>query len=147
MLKTKLVLLGCFLGLIGLLMMMPAPASADLPPRPTEVPTTGASIAGASIELHVPTTNLNYFTQVQWQDYKGVWHTVIGWQGNLDDTLISNGQTFAYKRWWVYVANFGQINFRWLVYDRFNGKVLATSPVFNLPTYNRQQIIVTVTLP
>jgi hypothetical protein len=133
--------------------MMPGPASANLPPRPTEVPTavpTAAphtSISGASIELRVPTTHLDYYTQVQWQDFRGTWHTVLGWQGNLDDTAISNGQTFAYKRWWVYVTDFGQQDFRWLVYDRPNGKALVTSSIFNLPTYNRQQVIVPVILP
>jgi hypothetical protein len=143
------------LGVVMLLVAMTGVAAADLPPRPTPLPTptstsvpaSSNSTASALIELRVPTASLNYYTAVQWLDAQGAWHTVDSWQGNLDDTLNKVDQTLAYKRWWVNAAQFGLKNFRWLVYDRPNGKLLITSQTFDLPTYNRQQVIVAVTWP
>jgi hypothetical protein len=133
--------------------MWPNSATAgNLPPRPTAVPTSvpppnPAPAAGALIELRMPTASLNYFTVVQWQSIDQVWHTVESWQGNLDDTFWGNGQTWAYKRWWVNSTQFGQKNFRWQVYDRPHGKLLVTSSTFDLPTRDKQQVIVQVALP
>ena len=152
MLNYKPLLSGLLL-MAMLLAVWPNSATANnLPPRPTPNPTSTpvpnpAGLPGALIELRVSTVNLNYFTVVQWQSSDRLWHTVESWQGNLDDTFLSNGQTLAYKVWWVNSAQFGQKNFRWLVYDQPNGKLLVTSPTFDLPTRDRQAVIVTVTLP
>jgi hypothetical protein len=144
------------IGLMGLAMLFaawPGVAAADLPPRPTPNPTSTSTpplsspVTGALIELRVPTASLNYHTVVQWRDIQGVWHNVDTWQGNLDDTFVSGGKTIAYKRWWVNSAQFGLKNFRWLVYDHPNGKLLVTSQLFDLPTHTKQQVIVEVALP
>jgi hypothetical protein len=153
MLKTKSLLIGV-IGLALLFALWPtagADAGPNLPPRPTLVPTSvplPIAITGASIELLVPTSSLNYYTVVQWQSsVDHLWHTVISWQGNLDDTVPNSTPTLAYKRWWVYDTNFGQQNFRWQVFDKPNGKLLVTSATFNLPTHSGQTVISQVTLP
>jgi hypothetical protein len=152
MLNHKSLLIG-LLSIALLFAVWPTIATAsNLPPRPTPIPTSTpvpnpAAPSGALIELHVPTASLNYYTVVQWQDVQNVWHTVESWQGNLDDTFVSQGQTIAYKRWWVNSAQFGQKNFRWRAYDRPNGKLVVTSSTFDLPTHDKQQVIVPVTLP
>ena len=151
MLNYKRIIIG-FMGLAMLFVAaVPGVAVADLPPRPTPNPTStpplSSPVTGALIELRVPTASLNYHTVVQWRDIQGVWHNVDTWQGNLDDTFVSGGKTIAYKRWWVNSAQFGLKNFRWQVYDRLNGKLLAASQTFDLPTNAKQQVIVAVTLP
>ena len=117
-----------------------------LPPRPTPPPTVSPS-DGAQIELRVPANRLNYFTRVQWQMSNGTWQTIPSWEGDLDGFLSSGGTTLAYKRWWVLPVNFGERHFRWQVYDRPGGKLLAASATFDLPTAIKQDVINSVTLP
>jgi hypothetical protein len=62
---------------------------------------------------------------VQWQDGRGGWHDVEGWQGELDE-----GQQ---KVWWVLEKDFGTGPFRWVVLARKAGPVWKTSAAFTLP--------------
>jgi hypothetical protein len=154
MFKTNrfIISLVCIAMLFALL---PGIAGAgDLPPRPTPPPLptptpvpVAAGIFGAVIELRLPTTSLNYFTIVQWQSANQVWHDVDTWQGNLDDFLTNSTPTTAYKRWWVYPADYGKQNFRWQVFNKPNGKLLAASATFDLPTHDKQIVISEVAQP
>ncbi|HRE28491.1 MAG TPA: hypothetical protein PK954_17740 [Anaerolineales bacterium] len=68
---------------------------------------------------------------VQWQSpVDASWHTVDGWQGDLDTTQDG----VSYKQWAVSSANYGQGPFRWVVYVEQGGAVWATSEPFTLPT-------------
>jgi hypothetical protein len=141
-------ILTSFMCLAILFTLLPRIVSADLPPRPTPNPTSApAATSGALIELRMPTTSLNYFTVVQWQGADQVWHNVDSWLGNLDDFLTNSRPTTAYKRWWVYPADYGQQNFHWQVFDKPNGQLLATSATFDLPTHDKQIVISEVARP
>lgn len=76
------------------------------------------------IQLVVSQAPANAFAVVQWQDGLGGWNLVEGWQ-----TGLTNGQHV----WAVLPPHFGQGPFRWVVYDRPGGRVIATSTGFNLP--------------
>ncbi|HRQ41056.1 MAG TPA: hypothetical protein PLD25_24330 [Chloroflexota bacterium] len=127
-------------------------AGAGLPPRPTTSPTptiptaTPAPTAvpptnGAAIRLHTSKPYSGAWTVVQWQNEHGNWYDVEGWRGHLDEGNATM------KTWWVYPTNYGQGPFRWLVYANQNGKQLAVSDSFALPTRNGQTISVEVELP
>jgi hypothetical protein len=143
--------LGCLVIVLGMI-FMPTQAQAApsaLPPRPTPItPTPTAlpavsSIGGASIQLSVKTVgSLALWTEVQWQDALGGWHTVEGWRGGLDS--ISNG--VGLKTWWVAPGDFGKGPFRWQVYQTTGGILLTTSASFNLPAANRTLVTVNVDL-
>jgi hypothetical protein len=103
--------------------------AAALPPRPTDTPTP-ALVTAPKVGYIVlqPSASLKTkigWTVVQWQDGLGRWQTGDGWQGTLDD----DGQ----KTWAVLTADLGKGPFRWVAYDKPNGKVLATSASFHLP--------------
>jgi hypothetical protein len=119
------------------LMSLPAQAAPfELPPRPTAEPTlrpvTQSEPAyDAAIRLHVSSASAASFptslwTVVQWQDARGDWHTVEGWQGTLDAETGS-------QTWWVARSDQGKGPFRWLVYRTLGGKLLSTSESFHLP--------------
>ena len=115
------------------------PASADLPPRTphaTQPPVEPAkSLDGAKLALRVnfPTTIAypwqEVWTVVQWQDEKGIWRDVEGWQGTLD--AVEGG--VGIKHWWVGQAHLGQGPFRWQIYRTKGGWLMATSEAFTLP--------------
>lgn len=129
--------LALFLLLATSLMQPAAPARAELPPRPTAVP-TNAPTNGAQIKLVVAEAVGNEWTAVQWQNPDtGTWITVDGWQGTVeaDGTQI----------WWVGSEQFGRGPFRWLVFDEEAGTLLETSETFTMPTQNLE--IVTVAVP
>ena len=142
------------LAVIGLLLIgLAQPALADLPPRPTPTPVPKAPAAPSApdnwIELHVrfpstwPWSTLPWdqvWTVVQWQDARGNWHTVEGWQGTLDELVKFDGV----KTWWVYRSDWGKGPFRWLVYERRGGRLLAQSTAFKLPSAQDQKIKVEV---
>ena len=150
-----LIALLCLLAWAG---SQPSPVQAGpaaLPPRPTPESRPGHApemlMNGAAIDLHVqfapgwrwarfPWQEL--YTLVQWQDSQRIWHDVEGWQGTLDDIVDGEGR----KVWWVADADQGAGPFRWLVYDRYRGKVLAASAPFHLPEASNQVVIVQVQL-
>jgi len=97
---------SCVIGAIAVsvvLMMAAWPLSAQavpltLPPRPSPGPTVVYAPAGAeggSIELRLEGARLpaKLWTTIQWQNQKGDWYTVEGWQG----TPSANGRVL----WWV----------------------------------------------
>ncbi len=123
----------------------PDPLLPPLPTRPTtdqdtSQVTAASSPAGGFIELHVQlpetwastsTSWDNLWTVVQWQDEKGTWHTIEGWQGTLDE--VEEPLLAGKKRWWVVEADLGKGPFRWVVYQSQGGKTLAASAPFDLP--------------
>lgn len=125
------------LGVLGLVLSVfwallgPVEQAAALPPRPTDTPTpspvtapkVGYIVLQPSIQLKAKIG----WTVVQWQDGFGRWQTGGGWQGTLDE----DGQ----KTWAVLAADLGKGPFRWVAYDKPNGKVLATSASFSLPKH------------
>lgn len=116
-----------------------------LPPRPSPVPTVSPGSVlypEGYIELSVLSARADLWTAVQWQAHDGIWHTVEGWQGTLDE--IKNGQ--GRKTWWVGKADMGTGPFRWLIYQSYQGKLLATSSPFYLPGLFEQTVKVEVPL-
>lgn len=109
---------------------------ADLPPRP---PVEPKEPQGAVILLRVKNPKPGLWTEVEWLDAHGTWHTVDGWRGSLDD-----GET---KQWWVGPEDFSTGPFRWLVFDAEGGTVLAFSSEFYLPEANRHFLNVVIKLP
>ena len=118
----------------------PTPLPIDPPPPSTVTPIGVAAPAreGATIELQVATAQ-TVWTLVQWQDGRGAWHTVDGWQGTPDE----QGRV----RWWVGPTQLGLGPFRWVITDQPGGAVLIVSQPFNLPQRARQPIVVEVTRP
>lgn len=80
------------------------------------------------------------WTVIQWQDAAGNWHTVEGWQGTLDEMVNTEGV----KTWWVARPEWGKGPFRWMVYERRGGRLLAPSAPFKLPSAQDQRIGITV---
>jgi len=75
---------------------------------------------------------------VQWQDERGDWHDVTGWQGILDGVLKIDQLDYGTKLWWVEKEDTGSGPFRWLVYRRgavgsTTSGVSVSSAPFNLP--------------
>lgn len=143
--------LGCLIIALGVIFMpgQAQAASSALPPRPTPVTPTPTAVSvvssngGASIQLSVKTaSNWSLWTEVQWQDTLGGWHSVEGWRGQLDS--VSNG--IGLKTWWVAPDDFGKGPFRWQVYQSVGGILLTTSGSFNLPAANRTLVTVDVEL-
>jgi len=82
------------------------------------------------------------WTLVQWQDDKGAWYDVEGWQGTLDEVQDGAGR----KTWWVAKSDKGKGPFRWRVYRGQGGWLLATSEPFYLPGLNGGTVTVEVSL-
>jgi len=126
--------------------------TATRPPRSTPAPTATPAAQpqslnsdGSAIELRVRPVDANWqslWTIVQWQDNLGHWHDVDGWRGSLDEVAVSEG----IKRWWVSRGHLGQGPFRWVVYDRPGGRLLAKSQAFNLPPVAGQTATVEIPL-
>jgi len=68
---------------------------------------------------------------VQWGDGLGNWTTVQGWQGLANSVDSTTGQLI--QQWMVAPANYGQGPFRWAVFDKQGGTLVAYSSSFNLP--------------
>ena len=129
-------------------LMTPLPtrpeATPGLPPRPTDVPTATPISQptvvgdGALIQLVVGSAPEGVWTVVQWGDGHGRWYDVEGWRGTLDEV--------QHKTWWVAPADFGDAPFRWRVYEEEDGRLLATSSSFSLPTTTGQVVRVELDL-
>lgn len=163
-----------YLGLLGALLMfgvLPSLVQAAppaLPPRITPSPTltltpiltltptpqvvtTSPGADSSTLELIVKASGQamsqynwkTLWTVVQWQDANAAWHDVEGWRDVLD-TLDATGGS---KHWSVPDSLFGRGPFRWLVYDRDGGALLATSATYQLPASGGQTVRVEVTLP
>lgn len=138
-----LIAAGC-LGLMALLSALaPAPAAAmpPRPPRPTAPPTTPPSPTPTPQRTLIvlvytlrpealPAAWQTLWTGVQWQDRLGAWHDVEGWQGTLDEEVRGIGK----KTWVVADGHLGQGPFRWQIYARRGGDVIAASRPFYLPS-------------
>jgi hypothetical protein len=139
--------LACIMLAISSLSPQAQAAPPALPPRPTPAPTLSPRqdqvlLYDSHIQLIVSPARARLWTVVQWQDAFGNWHDVEGWRGTLDDFVGSRGE----QVWWVAQADRGTGPFRWLVYDRPNGNLLARSELFNLPTASGQTVSVQVSL-
>jgi hypothetical protein len=149
--------IACSLVAIGALWVPVPAAQADLPPRPTaQAGAKSTSPVAARIELRVqfpadwPWASAHWqdlWTVVQWQDARGGWHTVEGWQGELDGVAIDDaGVVSGHKTWWVAEKDFGTGPFRWVITRGKGSAPLAASGPFNLPGANRASVTVAVSL-
>jgi hypothetical protein len=147
------------LVVVGVLWAPIPAAQADLPPRPTvqaQPKAKSRSPVGAQIKLHVqfpadwPWASVHWQdlgTLVQWRDTWGGWHTVEGWQGELDDVTVDGaGMVSGQKTWWVAEKDFDTGPFRWMVTRGKGGTLLAASESFNLPGFNREIVTAEVLL-
>lgn len=90
----------------------------------------------AVITAYAPGAPETAWIAVQWQNTDSTWHTVAGWQGDLDYT--SSGVPF--KQWAVASADYGTGPFRFVVYAQEDGAVWATSESFTLPSSLGQNV-------
>ena len=98
----------------------------------------------AQITVYVVGAPSTAWVEVEWQNaVDSSWHTVMGWQGDLDYT--DSGA--AYKQWAVASRDYGTGPFRWVVCAEEDGAVLVTSKPFKLPTDNSANLVMTLTVP
>jgi hypothetical protein len=165
-------LLGLLWGGIGAGIQ---PAAGSLEPTPTEPEPTWTAgppgsktpqatataaarppVRGAIVALHLlfpvdwPWDSAHWqdlWTVVQWQDNQGAWHDVTGWYANLDRVMVDEfGTVVGEKNWWVAAGDLGTGPFRWLVYDKQEGDLLASSEPFDLPAQPGQRVLIEVLL-
>jgi hypothetical protein len=145
-LQTRLMMvIGLLCGLVVMTWLAAPTRSAvqALPPRPTPAtitPTAAPSSyvrEGGLIELHVQPARTGLWTLIQWQDARGQWHDVDGWQGTVDGAI---------QIWWVAPRDFGKGPFRWQIYQSRGGRLLANSPSFSLPRHTGETVRVDVVL-
>lgn len=101
-------------------------------PTPTEQP-------GGHIELHLPASYVDIWTEVQWLDGEGNWHQVDGWRGFTDNR--------ATVRWYVSRNDFGKGPFRWQVFLFEEGDLIDSSALFFLPKAGDETIKINLQLP
>ncbi len=111
---------------------------SDLPPRRTPTPTISKT-RGGFIELRADPLRGGLWTRIQWQDAFGDWRHIDGWQG-----AFIEGEGLV--RWYVGEELLGAGPFRWLVYERKGGDLLAASDPFYLPERSDQTVEVEVSL-
>jgi len=120
-------------------------------PKPPLGPAKASRPAGGRIVLQVQFPDTwssmgiawqQLWTVVQWQDEKGAWHDVDGWQGGLDAVTEDVGE----KSWWLPGSLFGKGPFRWLVLASRGGQLLAVSEPFDLPDERNGLRTVTVVI-
>ena len=150
--------------LVGIwILSLPLVAAAPPPPLPPPLPTsapqpTSPPPTGGFIELQVqfpqtwPWADVHWqelWVVVQWQDDRGLWHDVEGWQGTLEDVTLEEGVVFGYKRWWVANTELAKGPFRWQAYREREGASLGVSEPFHLPdaTGKTVQVEVSVSTP
>ena len=147
--KTHIVL---FVGTTVLTALLPlwAAYAAPLPLPPLPLPpdqcqgSAPSTFTGGFIELSArfpqawPWGRAHWedlWTVVQWQDEKGTWRDVEGWQGSLDEIVTrADGTIVGHKTWWVARGDLGKGPFRWRIYRYRGGWLLATSSTFDMPS-------------
>ncbi len=107
-------------------------------PKPIPRPNLPKPKDTGAIVLLLRTTDADLWNIVQWQDSKGGWHPVTGWQGTLDK--VSKG--VGWKQWAVESKELGKGPFRWRVFQKKGGRLLATSESFSLPQAKGEMIFV-----
>lgn len=146
---TYLIALFSFVAL-GLLLVAARDTSADgydLPPR--ETPATQPEVQvqpngqGARVHLHAhfsqdwPWEALHWqndlWLKVQWLDEHGDWQDVDGWQGTLDG-IQQMDDWMGMKEIWLADMYLGTGPYRWQVLTQADGRLLATSDEFYLPS-------------
>jgi len=152
-LLTFIIGIACTLLLSSL--VNPSLALPPRPPTPTPIPVSRPSSlpapSGTQIQLHarfspewadtgIPWQDL--WTVVQWQDYQGSWHTVEGWQGELDEVVDGEG----WKMWWLDKDLFYLGPFRWLVLYGYGGEPVTQGQPFYMPTRAHEIMTVEVLL-
>ena len=157
--RCTIAFIGVILAAAVLLPLSAHAAPLPLPPLPTPPMPSQAAPArftGGFIELRAQFPQAwqwkrshwqELWTVVQWQDDKGAWRNVEGWQGSLDEVVTDEGGTVVgHKTWWVAKDDLGRGPFRWRVYRSKGGWLLATSQTFELPSQRRATTSVEVTL-
>jgi hypothetical protein len=142
---TLALFLAVLLGVLLLVSaLVPEQAAADLPRRPTPVPSgtpptpepedddEDDAPVGAYILLSSPRGT---WSVVQWQGNDDRWHDVEGWRGALEGGMVI---------WWVDQKDFGGGPFRWAVYDGPGGAQLGLSAPFSLPAEANQTVGISV---
>ena len=86
------------------------------------------------------------WTVVQWRDPDGKWIDVNGWQGSLDNIGQQEGAWVGAKEWWAGQEILGTGPYRWLVYSRPGGDLLAKSEPFYLASASGGLVTVDVEL-
>jgi hypothetical protein len=105
----------------------PTPLPTAIPPTSIPAPISTPIISGehtgdapgSQIKLRVALDSPDWqrwWTVVQWQDERGDWHDVTGWQGILDGVLKIDQLDYGTKLWWVEKKDTDSGPFRWLVY-------------------------------
>jgi hypothetical protein len=144
--RYSLLTLLALATVIALTIAQLATATYELPPREDNNTAETAVLSpvlavGGRLQLHVQFSQdwpwdqwqwQDMWTVVQWSDGKGNWFDVTGWQGNLDTISQQDGWVGA-REWWAGADNLGKGPFRWLIYQKEGGKLLATSKPFYLP--------------
>lgn len=126
---------GLLFGLVWSLFGQVEPVAA-LPPRVTNTPAPNEpSVGYIVLQTSAALKAKIGWTAIQWQDGLGRWNGGDSWQGTLED-----GQ----KTWAVMTTDLGKGPFRWVAYDKPNGKVLATSASFFLPKSINESVIVPI---
>jgi hypothetical protein len=136
-------------GIVVLTVLLPlwAAHAAPLPLPPLPLPpdrVPPSTFTGGFIQLQATfpqtwpwdsTQWEDLWTVVQWQDEKGTWRDVEGWQGSLDEIVTrADGTIVGHKTWWVARGDLGKGPFRWRIYRYRGGWLLATSSTFDLPS-------------
>lgn len=135
---------------LGVLLVAARDTSADgydLPPR--ENPATQPEVQvqpngqGARVHLHAhfsqdwPWEALHWqndlWLKVQWLDDHGNWQDVDGWQGTLDG-IQQMDDWMGMKEIWLADMYLGTGPYRWQVLTQADGRLLATSDEFYLPS-------------
>ncbi len=86
------------------------------------------------------------WTRVEWRDNEGQWHAVTGWRGTLDAIAADGERYVGEKSWWVYQADLGRGPFRWAVYPREGGDLIARSEPFQLPDEVNETVTIELSL-
>jgi len=87
-----------------------------------------APVGGIQLQIISPPAGAPW-VGVQWQDPAGAWHNIDAWVGPLDP---KQGGYVVHS---VNPANFGTGPYRWILWDKQGGKVVAMSAPFSFPTY------------
>ena len=86
-------------------------------------------MAEGGIQLQIIAPPSGAYVAVQFQYPNGTWANIDAWTGPLDP--MANG----YVKYWVDPKDFGKGPFRWVVWDKQGGKVLAMSAPFYFATF------------